>query len=88
MRAILVTCGLLALAGCSRASPAGFWTRYHAECIESQGSDQGPWGGKRVLTWRACGSVVFDVADARAYAEAHGWKYGRALYVFHFWGNG
>jgi hypothetical protein len=67
---------LAILSGCTRLSPAGFWTTYRPELIAGKYSDQGPWGGIRWVQWQAAAPGTFTVADAKRFAGSKGWTCG------------
>jgi hypothetical protein len=74
LRIFLITC-FLALAGCSSLTPAGFWKSYRKENVVSKFSDQGPWGGTRIIHWKSNILGDFKEEDATAFAEKNGWRY-------------
>jgi hypothetical protein len=71
----IVIPALMMCMSCSHASPAGFWTRYCNNMIVFNTSDQGPWGGSRVIHWSSPKMAAFYEQAVRAYAEENGWKY-------------
>lgn len=50
----IITCSILViiLTSCLSLSPAGFWQGFQEEYQVEHLSDQGPWGGKRVVHWK------------------------------------
>ena len=72
---------LLMCHSCSYTSPADFWTRYKNDLIVFNTSDQGPWGGSRVIHWSSPKAAAFSVISIRAFAEKHGWKYVETISV-------
>lgn len=57
----------------SALSPAGFWSEYRRDELVDHESDQGPFGGRRWLRWRADREGAFDARDVASFAAEHGW---------------
>lgn len=57
----------------SALSPAGFWSEYRRDELVDHKSDQGPYGGRRWLRWRAGQEGAFDARDVASFAAEHGW---------------
>lgn len=57
----------------SALSPAGFWSEYRRDELVDHKSDQGPFGGRRWLRWRADRGGAFDARDVASFAAEHGW---------------
>lgn len=74
MKKVYLLIPLLATSlGCNKLSPAGFWQGFDKADIVNATSDQGPWGGKRTITWyNAKGK--FSESDILKFAGANGWK--------------
>jgi hypothetical protein len=58
---------------CGNLTPAGFWKDYQSDQIQSNKSDQGPWGGYSELTWKTTESSRFKNEDIIKYATKNGW---------------
>ncbi|BDD06502.1 hypothetical protein AUTU_39850 (plasmid) [Aureibacter tunicatorum] len=41
----------IVFASCDKQMPAGFWKEFKPNLIVNEYSDQGPYGGKRVISW-------------------------------------
>lgn len=53
IKLLFILLGLIVLCeSCSNLSPAGFWTSFQKDLIIKQESDQGPWGGTRIIHWK------------------------------------
>lgn len=63
----------LAVMGCAKLSPTGFWTTYRTALIVQKYSDQGPWGGIRWVHWVSPTLGTFTATDAVRFATSHGW---------------
>jgi hypothetical protein len=57
----------------SALSPAGFWSEYRRDELVDHNSDQGPYGGRRWLRWRAEQEGAFEARDVARFAAEHGW---------------
>jgi hypothetical protein len=53
--------------------PAGFWTEYKKHFIEKNSSDQGPWGGKRIIHWKAEKPNAIVAKEMLDFASGNGW---------------
>ncbi len=58
---------------CNRLVPAGFWQKYKKGLIQKEQSDQGPWGGYRILHWESKDNYNFEPDDILKYAKENGW---------------
>jgi len=54
-------------------SPEGFWKDYEADYQTEHSSDQGPWGGRRIVHWKNK-EGKFDKTKVVEFATKHGWK--------------
>ena len=70
--AILVTL-VFVLSACDKKAPAGFWTNYEKELIVQNISDQGPWGGNRVIHWSSETAATFDNEKIIEFANKNNW---------------
>ncbi|UII20537.1 hypothetical protein [Fulvivirga ligni] len=62
------------LSGCSLfPSPEGFWLNYQEDDRTENYSDQGPWGGKRIIHWKK-DIGKFNIPSVIKFAEDNGWK--------------
>jgi hypothetical protein len=69
---------------CSRFVPAGFWQNYQKKLIQKEQSDQGPWGGYKIVHWESKNGD-FETNDILMFAKENGWtlidscNYGKNL---------
>lgn len=64
--------GLL-VTSCNKVVPAGFWNNYQQDFIKNEQSDQGPWGGYRIIHWESKNNHHFNTNDILHYAQENGW---------------
>lgn len=62
------------LVSCSYLSPAGFWKSFKKELIIKHVSDQGPWGGKRIIHWKTKSAEPFNENELLDFATKNDWK--------------
>jgi hypothetical protein len=62
------------LGSCSYLSPAGFWNSFKKELILQEQSNQGPWGGKRIIHWKTKSTKPFNEKELLNYATKNDWK--------------
>jgi hypothetical protein len=62
---------IISLAGCNKLSPAGFWNDFDNGHINDKSSDQGPWGGSRIIYWENKGK--YKDSDVLKFAADNGW---------------
>jgi hypothetical protein len=75
IKLLFLLIGLIILCeSCSNLSPAGFWTSFHQELIIKHESDQGPWGGKRIIHWKTKSTKPFNEKELLNYATKNDWK--------------
>lgn len=73
------------ITSCNKMTPAGFWKNYRADLKLKKYSDQGPWGGYRIIHWESKDNNNFETDDILKYAKDNGWtlldscKYGQVL---------
>jgi len=63
----------LAFISCNKATPAGFWKNYKSNFIVKNISDQGPYGGYRVIYWKATETENFNSKNVIDFANKNGW---------------
>jgi hypothetical protein len=68
------------LLGCNKMTPAGFWKNFDPKHIVEGISDQGPWGGHRVIHWRNL-TGRYNESDVLKFASHNGWKLVGSKYV-------
>jgi hypothetical protein len=56
---------------CDKVTPAGFWKDYQQDKITNNKSDQGPWGGQRIIKW--LNKETFNPKDINEFATKNGW---------------
>lgn len=64
---------MVVFASCNKLSPASFWKNLDNEHIVKSTSDQGPWGGKRTISWKNRAGIYKRGYVVR-FAEKNGWK--------------
>jgi hypothetical protein len=64
----------LNLTSCFFNEPAEFWEDYEDEFQTEHTSNQGPWGGRRIIHWVNT-QEYFSKKRVIKYAEENGWKY-------------
>jgi hypothetical protein len=64
---------IVLMTSCNKFLPAGFWISYKTELITSKESNQGPWGGHRLLKWRSKELKSFTSQSMLDYAYKNGW---------------
>lgn len=62
--------------------PAGFWTGFHKDLIITKNSDQGPWGGRREISWKSGTIHTFTDKELIEFAEKNDWKLLDSISVF------
>jgi hypothetical protein len=70
---LLTFLSTLALGACNKATPAGFWKNYKKDCLVSNVSDQGPYGGHRATYWKSDISNPFVAANVLEFAKKNDW---------------
>jgi len=64
---------LFIVLSCNKMTPAGFWKKYHSDFMVKEISDQGPWGGFRIIHWEDNNNDRFVNIDILKYAKDNGW---------------
>ena len=70
---------------CNKITPARFWKNYHKDLQLKTLSDQGPWGGYKIIHWESKDNYSFETNDILKYAKENGWtlvdssEYGKNL---------
>jgi len=62
------------MTSCDNLKPAGFWTTFKQDKIQSQKSDQGPWGGFEEISWKENLSGEFSIKEILDFANAKDWR--------------
>lgn len=70
---ICVSICILILFSCNKLTPSGFWHNFAPEHIVSTYSNQGPWGGKRKITWQM--DAPFSTTDFVDFAQTNNWQF-------------
>jgi hypothetical protein len=70
----ILTLLILSLTACSSWPPAGFWTDFDEAHQVEKFSDQGPWGGTRVIHWKADEVGTFSPKAIIREATENGWN--------------
>jgi hypothetical protein len=74
MRFFIIIFSVIVFTSCSFfPSPEGFWRDYQDDYQTESVSDQGPWGGKRIIHWKK-ESGKFDKSDVAKFAIENGWS--------------
>lgn len=68
---LALTSIILVATSCNSSSPASFWNDYKKEKIINNTSNQGPWGGKRIINWQD--KEKFTLKETNAFARKNGW---------------
>ena len=64
---------IILLFSCHKSTPAGFWKNFDEQDIKVDSSDQGPWGGSRVIYWKKT-EGKFSENEILKYASVNNWK--------------
>jgi len=70
----LIFFGLLTLSGCKTIGPAAFWNEFDEDHIVKNISDQGAWGGYRLLYWKNT-ERPYKAKDVVIFAALHKWQH-------------
>ena len=65
---------LFILVLCTGCTTGAFWSDFREDDLRENESDQGPWGGKREMYWKADGGHGFTRSEVIAYAEDNDWE--------------
>jgi hypothetical protein len=71
----------IALGSCHKAMPAGFWLDFRKDQIVKRISDQGPYGGKREIIWKANSGHKFSSQEFIEFAEKNGWQLMDSIFI-------
>jgi hypothetical protein len=63
----------IAFAACNKATPAGFWKNYKKDLVVKNISDQGLYGGNRVVCWKSDRANTFNFKEVHDFANNNGW---------------
>src|ERR1044071_9564342 len=64
---------LVGLLSCSHATPGSFWENYKKDILKESESDQGPYGGHRMIYWKS-NERSFDPDEVVDFAKENGWE--------------
>jgi hypothetical protein len=67
---------VLVLSGCNAIGPAAFWNNFDDSHIVKNISDQGPWGGYRLIYWKNT-ERPYKAKEVAIFAALHGWEHFR-----------
>jgi hypothetical protein len=73
MRVILIIGLVFSILACNKSSPSSFWSKYENDKLKEDFSNQGPYGGKTVLYWKAELRNTFNVNDVLSFAKKNDW---------------
>lgn len=68
------------LNSCNKIMPASFWNEMQEEKIVENFSDQGPYGGTRIIEWKNL-DVNSNISKFLKFAKENEWKLVDSLYV-------
>jgi hypothetical protein len=71
----------ITLSSCHKATPAGFWLDFRKNLIVKSISDQGPYGGKREIFWKANSDHTFSSREFIEFANKNGWKLVDSIFI-------
>lgn len=71
---LTIICLTVFITSCNKVTPAGFWTDFHKDLILTKDSDQGPWGGQRIINWKSENKNTFTDNELIEYANKNDWK--------------
>ena len=64
----------IAFSSCYKATPADFWLDFRKDLIVKSISDQGLYGGKREILWKAKNDPRFSSQEFIEFAKENGWQ--------------
>jgi len=64
---------ILGLYSCSKTTPSGFWESFEPQFLKENISNQGPFGGRRAMYWKAA-QVTIKSQDILNYTHKEGWE--------------
>ena len=74
LRTICLLIGIsLLIISCNKLTPAGFWKNYHKDLQLKEFSDQGPWGGYRIIHWESKDDYNFEINDILKFTKENDW---------------
>jgi hypothetical protein len=77
----LVAIYCLAFSSCHKGTPAGFWLNFRKDLIVKGISDQGPYGGKREIFWKANDDHTFKSQEFIEFAKKNGWQLMDSIFI-------
>lgn len=69
----LSACSII-LASCSNSFPSAFWKKFHKDLIIKSESNQGPWGGFRIIHWKTKSTEPFSEKEILDFASKNDWE--------------
>ena len=70
---------ILTLVSCDRNMPGGFWKNFDKKSIVKNESDQGPYGGRRVIHWETSSAGTYNQKTITDFAASNGWTLADTL---------
>ena len=64
----------MALTSCDRDMPSGFWKIFDEKSIVKNESDQGPFGGHRIIHWETSIPGTYNQKTIIDFATSNGWN--------------
>src|ERR1700752_957282 len=77
----VVTTYWISLSSCHKTTPAGFWLDFRKDLIVKSISDQGPYGGRREIFWKATGGRKFSSKEFIEFAKENGWQLMDSIFI-------
>jgi hypothetical protein len=77
----VVTTYWISLTSCHKTTPAGFWLDFRKDLIVKSISDQGPYGGKREIFWKATGGRKFSSQEFIEFAKKNSWQLMDSIFI-------
>jgi len=71
---LLIFTFALGYLSCNKGTPAGFWQNFKENLLIKNISDQGPYGGRRIMYWKTEKINTFDSKTIIGFAIKNGWK--------------
>src|SRR5688572_11501396 len=71
---LIIFLTILALVSCDKNMPGGFWRTFDRKSIVKNESDQGPYGGHRIIHWVTDKKGTYDQKSVLEFATSNGWN--------------